>query len=228
MGLIVHDCEQGSAEWLALRLGRVTSSGAVNVLPLRDLDLDAKGKGRDNEKSRMDYALRLALERVTGAPVTDESFSSVAMERGHMVEPVAREYYVKLAHPTYDVREVGFLSHETEMYGDSPDGLVYDGDCIVGGVELKCPGPVVHWEYLQAGVVPKEYWRQMLHHLWSNESAAWWDFASYHPTLPGKFAWFEVRWEREKVKPLLDIYDAAVRQFMEQVNTLEAQIRAEA
>lgn len=221
MSYEILDCAQGTAEWFAARLGRVTGSGAANVLPLRDL---GNPTGRDNAGMREDYCMRLACERISGE-AGDSSFKSAAMERGTELEPFARARYCE-EHPNYDVREIGFIKHTATMTGDSPDGLIYDASGIIGGLEIKCPGPLVHWKYLKAGVVPQDYLRQMLHHLWSIPEACWWDFASYHPSLPGRAGWFEVRMERTAVQNLLDIYDKAVREFLGQVDALEYDIRA--
>ena len=223
--LVHHDVVQGSPEWLCARLGRVTSSGAVNVLPMSELFPKEGKAGRDNEKGREGYVLRLAIERITGLPAGD-SFTNDAMDRGTELEPQALERY-RIEHSGYDVRTVGFLAHEDRLIGDSPDGLVYEGEGIIGGVEVKCPGPVVHMKYRETGGVPGEYLRQMLHHLYAVPAAQWWDFVSYHPSFPGRLAFFEYRMERAAVQPLLDIYAAAVVRFLALVDAREAQFRLE-
>lgn len=222
MTLIHHDAPQGTAEWHMARLGRVTSSGAQHVLPLSDLFPDEKGK-KDNAKGRADYALRLACERVTGLPA-DESFTTVAMERGTALEPAARLHYAE-RHPEWPIHEVGFFAQEGRMVGDSPDGLVgTDVLAPVGGWEGKCPGPVTHWGYRQEGGIPRAYLRQMLHHLWTFPMVEWWDFTSWHPGLPGRHAWFEVRLWRTEAQPMLDIYEQAVVRFLRDVDALEDQL----
>ena len=225
--MIIRDCEQGSDEWLALRLGHVTSSGADNVLPMSAL-FPAEKSTRDNKESRDDYALRLAIERITGVPA-DDSFKSVAMERGTRLEPSARERY-RAEHPDYEVITPGFLvAPGGQRLGDSPDGIVLGAEgCFIGGWEGKCPSPRVHQGYRDAGVVPRAYLRQMLHHLTVVETAQWWDFTSFHPLFPGRTAWFEVRLERHAAQAQLDIYRAALVEFLKDVDALEARLRGEA
>lgn len=220
--------EQGSAEWLVVRAGRITSSEAEHVLPLSALFPPAKGAGRDNETGRQALALRLAIERVTHAPVLDDSFTpTAAMARGTALEAEARRQY-QARHPELTVTTVGFLADDALAIGTSPDGLCAASDGTMGGVEIKCPGPVAHWEYRTGGVLPRRYVRQVLHHLLVTTEAAWWDFVSYHPAFPGALAWAEVRVTREALQPWLTQYAEAVTALLATVDTLAAQMQAEA
>jgi len=71
--------EQGSKEWLELRLGKVTASRITDVL--------AKGKSGE-ALTREDYRYELVVQRLTGEP--GESFTNAAMEWGTATEPQAR------------------------------------------------------------------------------------------------------------------------------------------
>lgn len=227
MSLLYHtDCEQGSSLWHELRAGRYTSSGADNILPLRDLFPDEKG-GRDNAKSQLDYALRLATERVTGQPAGPTFTATDAMTRGTLLEPEARDAYATLMGTP--VTTVAFISDEERLIGDSPDGLIYDGgEEPIGGCEIKNPGPAQHWEWREKGIVPRAHLRQMLHHLHVVKSAAWWDFWSWHPDLPGRTGQFRVRLTRDAAATQLTIYAAACNAFEAKVQALVEKIRSEA
>ena len=69
--------EQGSPEWFAARLGKVTGSRIGDVL--------STGVGRDN------YMAQLIVERLTGQPI--EMYSNSAMQWGTDTEPYARAAY---------------------------------------------------------------------------------------------------------------------------------------
>ena len=219
----VLDCEQGSEAWATSRLGRITSSAADCVISMADLRGE---KGKDNERTREGYALRLASERVTGL-VSDESFTSGAMERGSALEPRALLRYME-AHPDHDVQRVGFVAGDDGTWGDSPDAWVYGPlGSPIGVCEFKCPNALTHMEYLDLGdVVPNDYLRQCVHHLWSAPTLEWCSFATFHPSLPAGFEWHEVRLTRTAAQPLLDRYDAAVLRLLQRVDALEARFRA--
>lgn len=227
MSLIYHtDCEQGGSDWLALRAGRITSSDAKNVLPLSALFPDDKNK-RDNAKGQLGYALRLATERVTGQPVGPTFNATDAMTRGTLLEPEARDAYA--AATGHAITTVAFISDEERLIGDSPDGLVYGGgESPIGGVEIKCVDPAQHWEWREGGEIPREHLRQMLHHLHVVQAAAWWDFFSWHPCLPGRTGQFRVRLTREAAATQLAIYAAACNAFEAKVQALVEKIRSEA
>ncbi|MDE1907621.1 MAG: hypothetical protein KGH75_14340, partial [Rhodospirillales bacterium] len=77
MNYIVSPWEQGSPEWLADRLGRVTGS--------RVADIFAKTAKGEYTAQRRKYALELALERLTG--IQPPVFVSWEMKQGTEREP---------------------------------------------------------------------------------------------------------------------------------------------
>ena len=73
--MIIHDVEQNSEEWLKLRSGIPTSSNAK-------LLITSKGEA---SKSLEGYAMSLAGEKYTGAPL-DDFKGNKWTERGHELE----------------------------------------------------------------------------------------------------------------------------------------------
>jgi hypothetical protein len=163
MRIINH--EQGTQEWLTSRLGCPSGSGFDKIIT-------ASGKPSTQSES---YINQLIAELMTGettyVKVTD------AMQRGTELEPMARKFY-ELASGN-SVMEVGFCKHDTLECGVSPDGLVGDE----GGLEIKCPSPSWHCAYLRAGKVPTKYIQQVQGCMWIT-GRQWWDFVSYHETMP--------------------------------------------
>ena len=49
-------------------------------------------------------------------------------------------------------------------------------------MEIKCPAPATHVEYLRGGVLPSKYKQQVMGCLWIT-GRQWWDFMSYHPNM---------------------------------------------
>src|SRR5579859_2236913 len=105
---IIVDVEQGSPEWFAGRLGRVTASRLGDVLARTKSGYSA---------SRDAYMAELLVERLTGAPI--ERFQSAAMRAGTEAEPQARAAYSFMR--GVKVEQVGFVPHpRIAMSGASP------------------------------------------------------------------------------------------------------------
>lgn len=165
MDLQVIDCEQGTPEWYAARLGIPTASEFDTVL--------AKGKAGGESKTRRTYLLKLAGERITGEPMY--SYSNDHMERGKAMEQEARDLYAMVA----DVEpvRVGFLRRGDA--GASPDSLIG----TAGLLEIKTKLAHLQLECLLDDVLPSEHKAQCQGQLWIAERE-WLDFVSYWPGLP--------------------------------------------
>ena len=81
-----------------------------------------------DSKMRATYMQELAAEIVTGD--LGEKFSRPEFDRGHEMEPMARDYYALLN--DVEPRKVAFVVRDG-VYGASPDSLVGDN----GLLEIK-------------------------------------------------------------------------------------------
>jgi putative phage-type endonuclease len=160
--MIIHNVEQGTPEWFTARRGKITASRFADVL--------AKGKGL----TRLGYMRELAAEIITGESGGFEG--NKWTERGTELEPLARQAYAN--HSGNTVFPVGFCEHDILSAGASPDGLIEPD----GGLEIKCPKPATHIEYLEAGTIPPAYVAQVQGSLWITERS-WWDFCSFCPGM---------------------------------------------
>jgi putative phage-type endonuclease len=170
----IIDAVQGSPEWLAARIGRVTASRMADVM--------AQGRGA----TRAAYMGELAAEILTG--VSAESYTNADMQRGTELEPIARAAYETETRQMVD--SVGLVLHpRNDRWAASPDGIVGDD----GLLELKCPKTHTHIAYLLAGKPPAQYLPQMA---WQAACCgrAWVDFASYDPRMPEPLQLFIVRY----------------------------------
>lgn len=174
----VVNAEQGSPEWFAARVGKVTASRVSDVM--------AKGRNGTPSLTRAAYMGELIAESLTGQPVN--SFKGNAdTERGIQLEPEARLAY-EIATGEI-VRQVGLVLHPTiDRAAASPDGLVGEK----GGLEIKAPRPHVHLEYLLSGEAPSVYRPQMGMQAICAE-LEWVDFVSYCPVFPEDMQLFIVR-----------------------------------
>lgn len=165
MELQIFNCEQGSEDWIACRLGIPTASEFATVM--------AKGKGGGDSKTRRTYMLKLAGERLTQQRMY--SYSNDHMERGKEMEAEARDLYAMVS----DVEpvQVGFLRRGDA--GASPDSLIGDA----GLLEIKTKLAHLQLECLLDDELPPEHKAQCQGQLWIAERE-WVDFCSYWPGLP--------------------------------------------
>ena len=170
--------QQGTDEWFAARLGKVTASKAADVMT------------KKGSAARANLSAQLVLERLTNTK--GESFSSAAMQWGVDQEPFARAAYE--AHSGVWVDTVGFVQHPTiERAGASPDGLVgHDGL-----VEIKCPNTATMIETLLTGKVPSNYATQMQMQM-ACTGRAWCDYAVFDSRMPVKAQLFVKRVQRDQ------------------------------
>lgn len=195
---------QGSPEWHAVRLGKVTASRVADVI--------AKTK-TGPAASRKNYLAELVLERLTGS--VSESYTNAAMQWGIDTEPQARIAYE--FHRNVDVAEVGFVAHHSIAdTGASPDGLVGKD----GMVEIKCPLPATHMETLEGRSVPSRYIAQMQWQM-ACTGRQWCDFVSFDPRFPASMQFFVKRVERDD--EMIAELEAEVVAFLQEV---EAKVRA--
>ena len=162
--MIRVDCIQNSPEWEQVRLGIPTASEFDRIIT-------PTGKRSSQADS---YVYRLLAEQMTGKP--QNGYVNGHMDRGHELEPEARRFY-ELQRDCI-VEQVGFCMTDDRRAGCSPDGLVVDN----GLVEIKCPAPHTHVQYLLSRKVEQEYWPQVQGQLWVT-GRKWADVLSYHPEM---------------------------------------------
>lgn len=201
---IIKSIEQGSEEWHALRLGKVTASKLGDVM--------AKGRGNAPSKTRHSYMLQLAAEILTGEP--QDSYSNQYMEWGNECEPQARSMYEFDSGNAVD--QVAFVI-ASDRFGVSPDGLVGDN----GLLEIKCPKTTTQIERYLKGEFPTTYKAQVQGQLLATERE-WCDFVSFDPRITGSAQYFCVRVERDEdyIKELSKGIDAFVSELHDMLEKL--------
>jgi len=169
--MIVHNVEQNSDAWVKCRLGIPTASAFDRILT-------PTGKASTQAEA---YSNELLAEYLTSQPRGYEEGAgfqgNAHTERGHQLEAEARAF-AELERG-YKVETVGFVTTDEGLIGCSPDGLVGDE----GLLEIKCPAPWTHVEYLLGAKVPTKYYPQVQGQMYVAERQ-WCDFISYHPLLP--------------------------------------------
>jgi hypothetical protein len=164
--VIVHDVEQGTLDWMLLRLGLPTCSGYDRILT---------PKTRQPAAARSGYRAELLAEWMLGNPL--EWGTSGWMERGSFMEDEAIAWY-ELQRGT-DTQKVGFITRDDGLTGGSPDRLVGDE----GGLEIKVLNARNHTLHLLGEASLTDYVGQVQGYLYLTDRA-WWDVLLYNPSLP--------------------------------------------
>jgi len=198
---IIESCEQGSIEWLSLRLGKITASRVKDVL--------TKGSGTSPSKTAESYMMELIAEILTGN--SKPFFENNAMRWGTETEPQARAMY-SVNNDFVDVKEVAFVEHN-EQVGISPDGLVGDK----GLLEIKCPNTTTQLKRALSDDYSADYKAQIQMQLWVTERE-WCDFLSFDPRLECDAGYLQQRVYRDE--EYIEEMKVKVYAFVEKMNEL--------
>ncbi len=193
---IITDIEQGTPEWLSLRLGLITCSEIKTI--------------RANGAGAQTYISGLAYERIAG-----ESAKVFAgnewTERGHEIEELARRLYSLKTGNT--VEQVSFI--QNLGFGYSPDGIID----TTGAIEIKAKQPAEQIKILRSGEIPKDHHDQLDGALLCGE-LEWIDFVSYCPNLPifiKRVHATERTKQLENLKSLVEQYNAQIEEIVNQL-----------
>ena len=171
---------QRSDEWRTARCGSLGASSVHEAIAHTKTGWGA---------SRANRMAALIVERLTGAP--EESYINAAMQHGIDTEPEARNAYIFLTDA--GVTEIGLTRHPSIVGSHaSPDGLVEPD----GLLEIKCPQPATHLDFLLNKAIPDKYQIQMQ---WQMACCgrAWADFVSYNASFPPHLRMFLQRIKRD-------------------------------
>jgi hypothetical protein len=181
--MITINCEQGSKEWLRLRLGLVSASR------FKDIMTSPRSKSEVFSATAKSYMLELIAEILTGE---QKEVTGKALEWGSNNEKNAQIEYAFDQGVAVD--EIGICLTDDKQIGASPDGFIGDH----GGLEIKCPyNSANHIATVVSGEMPKDHIPQVQGNLLVN-GRQWWDFVSYDPRIDGKGRIFITRINRDE------------------------------
>lgn len=175
---IKMNSEQGSDNWIDVRLGRFTAS-EIHKLMTEPRNKADKEAGNLSETAKT-YVLKKVSEVMTGRQA-DQSYA-YPLVYGKEMEPNAINEFIKRTGFKYEPATfVPFGDHA----GGSPDGYINETD----GLEIKCPFTSdKQVEYLMLKTqndllkeFPEYYWQCMSNLLFSGKEK-WW-FVTYDPRM---------------------------------------------
>ena len=193
----MYNFEQGTDEWLAVRVGKFTGSDFHVLL------------GKSQTAQTIIY--KKASERLTGVRSDSDNFSSVHTERGHDLENEARLSYELLS--DNQVSEVGFVELN-EFVGCSPDGLVGDD----GMIEIKCKDNHNHLKSVIKNHIEPTHKTQMQFNMYVSDRK-WCDYIMYNPNFSDSLHVIRVERDKEyinKIKGRLEELNIEVNKIINQ------------
>jgi hypothetical protein len=200
---IIHTMDQGTDEWIAVKLGVPSASEFHKIVSNSTGELS---RSRSNKKEIGDtakkYAYRLVAETLLGRPMEKPPGTPWAMERGKTLEPLAREHYGFIN--DVEVRQVGFITTDNGLLGCSPDGLIVG---TRGGLEIKATIDENHMGIFIDG--PGDDYTPQVMGCLAIAELEWWDLLAYHPELPAR----TIRVVRDE--PYIARLGAALTEFLD-------------
>lgn len=164
-------CDQGSPEWFEARRGIPTASKFKCILTQKQLKLSSSADGYIHQL--------IGEQRSPILPENVENYTNRAIDWGRSTEEEARRYFGRTG---LSAKPCGLCLSDDGRFGASPDGLVYDGEELVGGIEIKCPQAPRHVENLLSGGLPDDHRAQVHGGMIVTGLKRWW-FLSYHPGM---------------------------------------------
>ncbi len=170
--------EERERAWKEQRRGKITASMAHVLVK------EARKKGEMSETAKS-YLMQVAAERLGAYDENDYTSPAMQWGKDHELEAVAAiEKYADIKiHKTGAKQE--FVYNKKLFIGATPDGVFKKGRANIG-VEIKCPKPKQHLEYIGIknhddlkNIAPEYYWQVLSGMLATGYKR--WLFASYDP-----------------------------------------------
>ena len=205
MERIIKGIEQGSPEWMALRIGKIGGSRVSDVL--------TEGRGGAESLIKRKYKNELIRERLTGKKL--DTYKTPAMQRGIDLEPMARAWY-EVKYNTF-VDQVAIVLHPTiEGAQCSPDGVVEATNSLI---EIKIPNPENHLDnILTGGKQLEQYYDQVQWQLACMPEKEFCDLISFDPDMPDHLQGFVKRIYRDD--EYIQTMQNAVIAFLSEIETI--------
>lgn len=167
----------------------------------------------------LDYAFRLAVERISGEPL-DEGFQTAFMRRGNELEPRARMEHERKS--GLFVERAGFVMTNDSIFGASADGLIEPDE----GSEYKCFVDPAKLRSFWIDNDASSVMEQAQGCMWITGRKRW-HICMYCPALEkaGKQLWWQV-FERDD--DFIEQMEIDLMQFKFIVDDYEKQLRQEA
>lgn len=154
------EIQQGTEDWFRMKWGKI--GGTLS-----------KGLFVDSDT----LFIEILSQNLEDFTINEDTYVSLAMERGNELEPLARRYIS--AYTGIDFKQTGWLqSEECGLLGISPDGI---SECEKYACEIKCLGAKAHTELLVNNDITMDKTAQIIHYFTVNPKLENLFFIAYRP-----------------------------------------------
>ena len=195
----LHQIEQQSDDWFAIRKGKLTASHAQAI--------GNCGRGLDT------YIIELMSEYFSSGE--KESYTNADIERGIELEATAREIYE--LDKACDIEQIGFIEYN-DYVGCSPDGLIGKD----GGIEIKALKDTNHFKMILNGEreIDSKYLWQIQMNLFIT-GRKWWDYVSYNPNFEKSLLVFRIEPDEKKFKKLEEGIEIGTKKIKQIISNIK-------
>lgn len=197
--MIILNMPQKSVDWIAARLWRLTASKMKSVITatgglsksqaaMSAIDKMIAGitaaKILESNPGSVDAMDDKELQKWLAHYTGDAFFGNLHTSRGNDLEADA---VAALADRIgYQIDDAGMVLMGDDPRGFvacSPDGLIWQGDKLIAGAEVKCPSLATYYGYVAEESLPSEYALQV-HSSMAICEVDTWHFGAYFPNMP--------------------------------------------
>lgn len=201
LGFNPNNIEQGSEQWLKMKLGVISASKAKELL------------SGSKTATKRTFIATLVAQIATGMA---QEIKAKQLAWGNENEDAARSAYE--FSNGLKVLEVPFIyGDETLRFGISPDGLIVKDDAIVKGWENKCPfDPTNFVKFVCDETIKKEHEKQCQFSMFVT-GADLWDYSNYEPRAKSKQL-HTITFERDE--KMMTLFKEAIQEVNHEVDLM--------
>lgn len=197
--MIILNYPQKSTEWISARLWRLTASKTKSVITatgalsksqaaMGAIDKMIAGitaaKIINSNPAAVEVMDDKELQKWIGNYTGDAFFGNFHTNRGNELEADAiAALSDKIGMQIDDAGMVVMGDDPRGFVSCSPDGLIWQGDQLIAGAEVKCPSLATYYGYVSDGVLPSEYALQV-HSSMAICELDTWHFGAFFPNHP--------------------------------------------
>jgi len=216
----IYNMEQRSEEWFNIKKGKISASDAHVLFTLGKAKVLKSGIVYPSTLTAGASTLIDKLVAQVFQKTREETFISAAMERGILLEPIARNLYAETIGE--EIEEVGFIENDLGEYGCSPDGVIKGKK---RGAEIKVRNNALFSAFVTSGQLTPEEFSQVQFSMFVTKYDSW-DLVQYNDNFNNPIHSVRVLPEREGDNSAFARFDRALAIMLPELKERVAKMAA--